>query len=129
MLVDTNLKVLSTKMALETVLKNLIDNAVKYSKDGKPILVEAKRVDHEHVEIRVTDEGIGIDPIHQKRIFDRFYRSPSEAVRNRSGTGIGLYVAAQIVRNLGSTLKVSSKGIDQGSSFWFHLPICLGNQP
>jgi len=123
---DKSIDVLTPRSALETVLKNLIDNAVKYSSKDREIAIAVNSVDATQVIISVTDNGIGIDPQHQSRIFDRFYRSPTEEVRNRSGTGIGLYVAAQIVKSLGSKLHVHSDGINQGTTFSFRLSTAQG---
>jgi signal transduction histidine kinase len=120
--VDKSLTVVIPKSGLETVIKNLLDNAIKYSPKGQPIHIQTQ-IGDQNVTFSVIDNGIGIDPQHQKRIFDRFYRSPSESVRNRSGTGIGLYVAAQVVRSFGSRLQVKSKGINKGSIFSFTIPI------
>ncbi len=110
------------KTAIEMVLRNLLDNAVKYSKDPVDVSVQVL-IDPKNNEIfiSVSDKGIGIPSNQLKRIFERFYRLPNEAVRERSGAGIGLYVAAQIIRNLGGILKAESAGDGQGSTFSFQL--------
>jgi signal transduction histidine kinase len=71
----------------------------------------------------VVDSGIGIAPSELKRIFQRFYRAPSENVRKRKGTGLGLFVVSALVRNLGGTVEAQSDGPDRGSVFVVRLPL------
>jgi signal transduction histidine kinase len=109
--------------ALETVLKNLLDNAVKYSPSPPTISVSVKPNDQGQVELQVTDRGIGIEKNNLKRIFRRFYRIPSDEVYARSGTGLGLYVVAALVRNLGGHIEAHSEGPNLGTSMRVHLPL------
>jgi signal transduction histidine kinase len=109
--------------SLRTIISNLIDNAIKYS-DGVPaVRIEARR-DRElgYVHIRVSDRGIGIDKGDLKRIFQRFYRVPEEAVRSRHGTGLGLLVVAGLVKALGGKIEASSPGIGHGTTIHVQLP-------
>lgn len=106
---------------LEIVLRNLLDNAVKYSPRPAEVRLLA-RVDGPLVRIEVHDAGIGIPPEHISRVTERFYRVPEEDVSERRGTGLGLYVAAAIVRNLGGSLQVQSPGRGRGTTMWFELP-------
>jgi signal transduction histidine kinase len=109
--------------SLRTIISNLIDNAIKYS-DGVPaVRIEARR-DRElgYVHIRVSDRGIGIDKGDLKRIFQRFYRVPEEAVRSRHGTGLGLFVVAGLVKALGGKIEASSPGIGHGTTIHVQLP-------
>ncbi|MCB9778039.1 MAG: HAMP domain-containing histidine kinase [Alphaproteobacteria bacterium] len=108
--------------ALETVVKNLLDNAVKYSDPPAQVTIRA-RMDSRRVHVEVEDRGIGIPRTHLKRVFDRFYRVPSVGVRKRQGTGLGLYVVASLVRTLGGQLTAHSPGKDQGTTMRFSLPI------
>lgn len=107
--------------ALETVIKNLLDNAVKYSDPPIQVLVRA-RPDRGRLRIEVEDRGIGIPRAHIHRVFDRFYRVPSVGVRKRQGTGLGLYVVSSLVRTLGGRLEARSPGKDQGTTMSFTLP-------
>jgi signal transduction histidine kinase len=107
--------------ALETVLKNLIDNALKYSGRPARVTIQAAVVG-DRVRIAVSDAGIGIAPDDLPRIFRRFYRGDSEEVRARSGTGLGLFVASELARGLGGRLEVSSPGPGQGATFTLDLP-------
>src|SRR5262249_2053709 len=103
-------------LRLEQVVVNLLSNAIKYG-DGKPIEVSLRTGD-EVVELRVRDHGIGIDPVHQARISERFERAVSV---DYGGLGLGLYITRQIVSAHGGTIAVeSSQG--QGSTFVVDIP-------
>lgn len=108
--------------ALETVLKNLLDNAIKYSND--PIKVELNAAINEdgRVHIDVTDHGVGIPPRDLNRIFDRFYRVDQEAVRARRGTGLGLFVVKALVKDMGGKLRAHSEGPELGTRISIVLP-------
>lgn len=109
--------------ALETVVKNVLDNAVKYSPTPPQVEVEAEPVGSGQLEIRVRDHGIGIERTQLKRIFKRFYRVPDADVYERSGTGLGLFVVAALLRNLGGTVRADSAGAGQGSTITIRLPL------
>jgi signal transduction histidine kinase len=119
----TALKITTDPTALETVLKNLLDNAVKYSPTPPSIDVAVKPEPDGLLEISVTDRGIGLEKSNLKRIFRRFYRVASDDVYSRSGTGLGLYVVAALVRNLGGSIEAYSEGLDRGTSMRVHLPL------
>ncbi len=110
------------RTALETVLKNLLDNAVKYSDPPVRVSVRATAA-RGWVELAIGDAGIGISQADLKRIFDRFYRVPIEAVRARRGTGLGLFVVQSLVRSIGGRLKVESAGVGQGTTVIVTLPL------
>ena len=117
----TELAVYSDPTALEAILKNLIDNAVKYSDRPSRVTVGAFHEGSELV-IEVGDEGIGIPQADLKRIFSRFYRVDSEAVRRRKGTGLGLFVVDAMARRLGGRLSAHSEGPGQGTLMKLRLP-------
>ena len=98
-------------------VENLLDNAVKYSPEGTEITVSVQPYEL-FCRIDVQDQGIGIAPEEQSRIFGRFYRSP--AVANQAGVGIGLYLTRQILSAEGGYLKVTSQP-GQGSTFSIFL--------
>lgn len=104
-----------------SVVSNLLSNAVKYSPRGKLVTVSCT-LQHNEVQVSVTDSGMGIRPRDLPRIFDRYYRSDSEHTRNISGFGVGLYLSAEIVRrHNGRIWAESEKG--KGSTFYFTLPL------
>ena len=100
---------------LSNILSNLIDNAIKYSRESVRIDITAKATD-EGVEIRVRDNGIGIAPDKQKHIFDKFYRVPTGNIHDVKGYGLGLYYAKTMVEKHGGTIEVSSTP-GKGSEF------------
>jgi signal transduction histidine kinase len=109
--------------ALELILKNLLDNAVKYSEPPIRVELSARLRDEKTALIEVRDQGIGISKQHLKRVFERFYRVPSESVHQRRGTGLGLYVVLALVRSLGGRIEAHSEGPGHGASMRVHLPL------
>ena len=81
-----------------------------------------------HFREEVRDEGIGIERPQLKRIFRRFYRVPSDDVYARSGTGLGLYVVAALVRNLGGQIAAYSAGHMQGTKISVKLPVAVAGE-
>jgi len=116
-----DLRVVTDATALETVIKNLLDNSIKYSNEPIRVTVTATH-DVAGTTIEVHDSGIGIAAKHIKRLFERFYRVPIEAVYARSGTGLGLFVVSSLVRSLGGRMRVHSDGPERGTSFCVELP-------
>jgi PAS domain S-box-containing protein len=106
---------------LRQVLINLIDNAVKYSPDGGRVEVAVEARDG-GVRVAVRDEGIGIAPLEQRRIFGKFYRVDPGLARGVGGTGLGLYICRELVRRMGGRLSVSSEE-GKGSTFAVDLPV------
>lgn len=103
------------------VMTNLIANAVKYSEPGAPIEVAATPVDAgAAVELRVSDRGIGIPPACLDRLFDTFYRIPSD--RNVSGSGVGLAICKGLVEAHGGTIRAESV-VGEGTTMRVRLPI------
>jgi signal transduction histidine kinase len=106
------------------VLTNLIDNAVKYSPDGGRAEIKLERRDR-HVRVSIRDEGLGIPPSEQARIFEKFYRLDPDLTRGVGGTGLGLYICRELVRHMdGRVWVVSAEG--EGSTFFFELPLAEG---
>jgi len=103
---------------LERVVANLVQNALKYAPRDTPIDVCVERR-ATCVRVSVTDRGPGLAPDDASRVFERFRRARS--ARDKSGTGLGLYVSRKIVEAHGGRLCVDSV-FGQGSCFWFELP-------
>jgi two-component system phosphate regulon sensor histidine kinase PhoR len=102
------------------VLFNLLDNALKYSKENPSIHIDLKE-DAEQIELIITDNGIGIAAEYRKKIFDKFFRVPAGDTHNVKGYGLGLsYVAYVIQRHYGTIEVESQPGI--GSRFITKLP-------
>ncbi len=107
-------------VAIEQVVSNLLDNAIKYSPDGGQIDVEVKRDDDEYARVAVRDRGLGIPPEKRKAIFERFYQAHAED--HRSGLGLGLYISQQIVALHGGEI-VAEFPPDGGTRFVVTLPL------
>ena len=95
------------KNLMRIAINNLLTNAIKYSDPGGVVTMTAEESD-ETVRVSVKDNGVGISPEDQERIFDKFYRSESDAVRKRSGHGLGLSLAHEIIQLHHGTLSVNS---------------------
>lgn len=112
--------IVSDRLAIEQIFSNLIDNALKYLKNGVPgdILVKG-RTKLGFAIFEVTDNGRGIDPKDHQRIFDLFRRAGTQ---DKPGQGIGLAHVRALVRRLGGTMSVASE-LNKGSTFTITLPI------
>jgi signal transduction histidine kinase len=106
--------------AIRCVLWNLFENAAKYSPDCDLVRVDLAGKER-HVEIAVTDQGVGIPRVEQRRIFEKFVRGSAARSSNIRGTGIGLAMARQIVRAHGGDITVESEP-GRGSTFRVSLP-------
>lgn len=118
--VPEGLTVPADAVALSHVLRNLLENAAKYSPDGTTIRVRARSCGPE-VGVEVSDEGPGIEVADLDRVFERFYRSPS-VVGGIPGTGLGLSIAKWYVEAQGGRIGVESTP-GRGSTFSFTLPL------
>ncbi|MBI5441881.1 MAG: PAS domain-containing protein [Deltaproteobacteria bacterium] len=112
------------KELFRVALSNLLTNAIKYNRPGGSVCVSAEEDDYE-IAIRVRDSGLGIAPEDQSRIFEKFFRSGSEEVQARPGSGLGLSLTKQIVDLHHGRLEVQSTP-GQGTEFSIHLEKSLG---
>jgi two-component system phosphate regulon sensor histidine kinase PhoR len=117
----TGFRVRADRKAVEQVLTNLIDNAVKYCPIGSSITVRARATDDGLARVEVADTGPGIEPRHQSRLFERFYRVDGGRSRDMGGTGLGLSIVKHLVEAMNGHVGVESIP-GHGSSFWFTLP-------
>jgi len=111
---------------IEQVLRNLVDNAVKYSPEGGMIVIRGA-VEDTHVTISVSDQGLGIAPEHLNRLFDKFFRVESGLGRHVVGSGLGLPIARTIVESHGGRIWAESR-LGEGSTFYFTLPRPAGEE-
>jgi len=109
-----------TERQLVTALANLVDNAIAYSPENTVVTISASW-EQDKVELSVIDEGIGIAPEDQKRIFERFYRADPARSRATGGTGLGLAIVKHIATNHGGQVSVTST-VGKGSKFTLRLP-------
>jgi len=119
--VPEGIVVRADEMALEIVLRNLLDNAIKYAEGTPEVAVRAVPDGERFVRITVEDHGIGIARPDLRRIFERFYRVPEEAVRARRGTGLGLFVVQSLVHAMGGRIRVESDGPNEGTRVHLRL--------
>ncbi|MEO1270530.1 MAG: ATP-binding protein, partial [Myxococcota bacterium] len=118
--VDEVSPVLAEHRALTQVMRNLIENAVKYTDTGGCVFIRAEPIERDQICIKVTDTGIGIEPRHLPRIFERFYRVDDGRSRDDGGTGLGLAIVKHMVSAMGGEIHVESKpGV--GSTFMVTL--------
>ncbi|GGM69674.1 two-component sensor histidine kinase [Longimycelium tulufanense] len=109
---------------LVTALSNLVDNAIAYSPPGSPVSV-SRRLSNGFVEIAVTDRGIGIEPEHQERVFERFFRVDPARSRATGGTGLGLAIVKHVAANHGGEVRLWSRP-GTGSTFTLRIPAHVG---
>ena len=117
-----SLRVSGDAQALETALLNLLDNAVKYSKERIQVEIEVWGDADGQAHVRVRDHGIGMSRTHLPFIFTRFYRIGAEVRRSRTGTGLGLFIVRAIVKGHKGSITVDSPGPERGSTFTITLP-------
>ena len=123
--------VLGDRWQLTDAVTNLVQNAINYSDERARVTISVAAVERDadkHVEIRVSDNGIGIKPEEQERIFERFYRVDYGRSRASGGTGLGLSIVRHIAVAHGGTIRVWSRP-GQGSTFTLSLPTYLGPAP
>ena len=105
------------------MLSNLLDNAIKYSSANGQINVQLKN-SPSHIDIVVSDNGMGIPVADQQRIFDRFFRCDSS--RSMDGCGLGLSFARAVARSHGGKISLQSEP-SQGSTFVISLPLKMSS--
>jgi two-component system phosphate regulon sensor histidine kinase PhoR len=108
------------RRALEQVLSNLMDNAIKYAGSGAAVTIRATRVEGAF-RVFVEDDGVGIEARHLPRVFERFYRVDDGRSRELGGTGLGLSIVKHLVEAMEGTIAVESV-LGRGTRFSFTLP-------
>ncbi|MBX2924859.1 MAG: HAMP domain-containing histidine kinase [Chitinophagaceae bacterium] len=116
-----NFTIHADQMHITSVLYNLIDNALKYSKD-QPVINISIHCDPKYCTIKVKDNGIGIDEEYRQKIFEKFFRVPTNNRHNIKGYGLGLSYVAHIVRQHHGTISLESAP-GEGSEFIVKLPV------
>ena len=109
---------------LQQVLWNLLSNAVKFTNRGGKVQVRLERV-NSHLEVAVSDTGIGISPEFLPHVFERFRQADAGIGRERGGLGLGLAIARQLTEMHGGTIDAASGGINQGATFRVKIPLMI----
>lgn len=112
--------------AVSEAILNIIDNAVKYSRDAKYLKVSTGR-DGRSARVEIEDHGIGIAPAQQSRVFEKFYRVSGGLTNETRGTGLGLTLVKHIMDAHGGTVTLRS-AVGKGSTFRLTFPIDATNK-
>lgn len=107
---------------LKTVVQVLLENAITYTLKGGTIDISIIETNSK-LTFSIKDSGIGISKEDLPYIFEKFHRSHRASVTDTEGSGLGLFIAKNIIKKHGGAIGVESKGEDQGSRFWFTMPI------
>ena len=122
---EVQLVVRGNRDELQSVIMNLLDNAVKYSPKGVEIRVSLTIRNEAWIVLSVADRGIGIPAAHLKRVFRRFYRAPMRSVLKTKGAGLGLFIVRSIARQHGGDAFAESPGEGRGTTVSVELPRIL----
>jgi two-component system phosphate regulon sensor histidine kinase PhoR len=103
-----NMNMKGDRLHLQSVIFNLLDNALKYGKEGPVIKIELREKENT-ILLQVSDNGIGIAPEYKEKVFEKFFRVPHGDTHNTKGYGLGLSYAAQVIQKHGGTITVDSQ--------------------
>ena len=112
------------RVDLDLILRNLIDNAVKYA-DADPIVSVSLHLKGQDAVIHIEDNGRGIPAQLRRKVFGRFVRLGLELERDKPGTGLGLYLVKTLIKKLKGTIRIRDRSNDPGTSFELILPDCF----
>jgi signal transduction histidine kinase len=119
--------IFADKDRLHQVLTNLLSNAIKYSPQDKPVVINIKITEHNHLKLEVQDYGKGISEDDQKLIFQKFSQASGPKNPLIKGTGLGLAIAKAMIEEHEGEIGVQSE-INQGSIFYFTIPKWIHNE-
>jgi len=120
-LLDEELRVPADHEAVRQIVDNLLSNAIRYTPADGDVTLRLARRDGEAL-LEIEDTGVGIDPSHHERIFERFYRVDKARSRELGGTGLGLAIVKHVVRRLGGSIGLDSE-VGKGSVFTIEIPL------
>ena len=116
----------SDPLRLKQVISNLLDNAIKFTDEGKKIILTIS-FDNQYLNVSLEDQGLGISQDRLDEIFKPFTQADNSTTRKYGGTGLGLTISSKLINLLGGKLEVSSI-VNQGSRFYFAVPVSIGNE-
>jgi CheY-like chemotaxis protein/anti-sigma regulatory factor (Ser/Thr protein kinase) len=111
---------------LQQVVWNLLSNAIKFTAKGGKVQVVLQRI-NSHVQVSVSDDGLGISPAFLPHVFERFRQADASTRRSFGGLGLGLAIVKQLVELHGGTVHASSPGEGRGATFSFTLPLAVAS--
>ena len=118
----TEVMVYADRFRISQVLNNLLGNAIKFSPQGGRIFI-GYLIENDQLVFQLQDEGPGIVPQEQVKIFQKFHQSGQDRVARKQGWGLGLSIAQEIINVHKGQIGVISAGLGQGSLFWFRIPL------
>lgn len=116
-----NTTVYADRTRIQQVIYNLVDNAIKFTPEGRQITVQVTEKG-DKIFTSVKDEGVGIPEESIKKVFDRFYKTDPSRGKDKTGTGLGLAITKEIIKAHGENITLTSK-VGEGSEFIFSLPM------
>jgi signal transduction histidine kinase len=122
---DDSLMVNVDRARMAMALTNVMINAIEFTPDNDRILMETE-VRHNEIWVKITDNGVGIEPDKLERIFEQFYQVENHMTRHHEGLGIGLSICQGIVEAHGGRVWASSEGLGKGTTMTISLPIAKG---
>jgi two-component system, OmpR family, phosphate regulon sensor histidine kinase PhoR len=120
--IDTEIEYNIDKESFFSLVANLIENALKYSPEDKPVMISLFKKDSIHIVFEVKDYGIGIPSDERNKIFDKFYRIGNEETRNTKGTGLGLFIVKKVIEAHNGRI-LYLENVPKGSIFRIILPL------
>lgn len=110
------------KVAIERIVSNFLDNALKFSQAGTPITVRITQESTKELAISVSDQGTGIESKYLKRVFERTFRVDASRNHERGGSGLGLYIAQTLAHQIGGHITIDSE-YGKGTTVTLNFPI------
>ena len=120
--IDENINLPADQPKIFLVLSNIVDNAIRYNRQGGKIKIESKVLPNNYIEISISDTGIGIPQREQAQLFERFFRGSNVRKIGKEGFGLGLYLSKKIIEAHGGKIKIQSQE-GQGTTVTITLPL------
>ena len=125
--IPPNLLIFADPLALDTVLRNLIENAISAMQplDGGNVVIRGQAYDGV-VELKIQDAGVGFEPVERHKLFDKFFRTERNYGGHKSGTGLGLFIVRRLMQLEDGEVRGQSAGLGKGAAFTLAWPAMLG---